>query len=129
MFHEVISAFLGNRVCRPGVVLGCQASVIYSYVAGSPTYTAPAGNTITVPIYLQETITGSSSSLINADGGLFGAGFSVNRASGSTASLTAIADAVSTNFVGGFSTPASGNGAARGACRELRTNRHHRNKC
>lgn len=115
-FHLFLAsaAFVGGLAFASAA----HASVIYSYVAGAPNYNASVGGTVTVPIYLKETITAPSTSVINADGGLFGAGFSVNRNSGGTASLTAIADSVATTFAGGFSTPAAGNGAARQALAE-----------
>jgi hypothetical protein len=43
-----------------------RASVTYQYVAGQGTYTTTQGNIIGVPIYLQETLTSGSTSLITA---------------------------------------------------------------
>ena len=84
-----------------------DASIIYSYVTSTPTYTVAPGGSVTVPIYLQEMLSGGSSSLISADGGLFSGGFSVTRAGtlpASPATLTTIAGSVSangSNFAGG----------------------------
>ncbi len=86
-----------------GIVLNVTPSVIYSYVTDKTAYTVSAGGTITVEVFLKETLIGGATSLIAADGGLFGAGFSVARASGSAA-LGGIAGSVvsnGSNFAGG----------------------------
>jgi hypothetical protein len=56
------------------------ANINYSYVPGQKTYTAGPGGTVNVPIYLDESLTGNSPSLLAADGGLASAGFQVSRA-------------------------------------------------
>lgn len=81
----------GNTKMRKGLlaaaVLGgtlffysdVKASVVYSYVTDQPSYTAAPGGTVTVQIFLKETVTGTDTSIITADGGMFTAGFSVNQ--------------------------------------------------
>ena len=67
------------------------ASVIYQYVADMPA-SAPPNSTVTVPMFLQETLTNGSASILsdpNQGNGLFGAGVTVTRASGSAA-ITAL---------------------------------------
>jgi hypothetical protein len=62
-----------------------RANVIYSYTTDSSKLTVAApGTLVTVPIYLTETLTAGSTSIINNDGGLFGAGVGVNNTAGST---------------------------------------------
>ena len=60
-----------------------HATVIYSYVTDASSYEAPPaspfGTLVAVNIYLQETLTGSSTSFIAANGGLYGAGAAVNE--------------------------------------------------
>jgi hypothetical protein len=51
-----------------------RASVTYSYVTDATNYTANPGATVTINIYLNETLTGSSSSFIQQQNGLFSAG-------------------------------------------------------
>lgn len=58
-----------------------RGSVTYTYETDQSSYTA-AGGTATVNIYLQETLTSGSTSLINSDSGVGAAGFSVNVVSG-----------------------------------------------
>src|SRR3954463_12019911 len=65
-------------VARPA-----RADVSYSYVSDQPFYILPAGQPATVKLYLLETLTGGSTSLIDADGGMFGAGLKVMRVNGS----------------------------------------------
>ena len=57
---------------------GAEASVVYSYVTNATSYTGTPGSTVAVNIYLQETLTASSTSFISAEGGLVGAGAGVN---------------------------------------------------
>jgi hypothetical protein len=56
-----------------------QAAITYQYVAGQATYAASPGQAVSVPIYLRETVTGASTSLIFSENGMFGAGFSVGQ--------------------------------------------------
>jgi len=62
---------------------GTQAAVTYQYVTDAPTYNiggvGAVGSTVNVRLFLQETVTGTDKSIINTDGGLFGAGVMVNR--------------------------------------------------
>ena len=50
-----------------------QASVDYRYIADQTSYAGLPGTLVTVNLYLQETVTGASTSLIFKEGGLFGA--------------------------------------------------------
>jgi hypothetical protein len=75
--------------CLP--IGAANASINYTYSTDSTTYSAAsAGATVTVNIYLNENLSGASSSLIVADGGLFGAGFYVNAISGNASTITTI---------------------------------------
>lgn len=60
-----------------------HATVIYSYVTDASSYEAPPGSPfgtlVAVNVYLQETLTGGSSSFIAANAGLYGAGAAVNE--------------------------------------------------
>jgi hypothetical protein len=91
-----------------------KAAISYqytTYTGGTPvtTYNATAGTPITIPVYLYEALTSGSSSLITADGGLLGAGFSVTQTTNTgTGMLTSAAGSVSSNgsnFAGGSSGP------------------------
>jgi hypothetical protein len=78
--------------------------ITYSYVpdpSTAPYTTNGLSSSITINVYLQETLTGGSQSLIAADSGLFGAAIAV-YASGSTVSLTSATN--STNFPNNVST-------------------------
>jgi len=50
-----------------------SAAVTFDFVAGQPSYSVAPGGTTPVPIYLRETLTGSSSSLLALEDGLFSA--------------------------------------------------------
>jgi len=56
-----------------------QASVDYRYIADQTSYAGNVGSLVTVNLYLQETVTGASTSLIFKEGGLFGAATVVTR--------------------------------------------------
>jgi hypothetical protein len=86
-----------------------RASVTYSYVTDQSQYDGPAGGTITVNVYLKETLTGNSQSILmpSNENGLFGAGFKVSEVSNSLPSpsiltkATANDDSASQQFNGG----------------------------
>jgi len=59
-----------------------RADVAYSYVTDQSAYNLSAPGTITVDLYLQEKLTGTSTSLIAADGGMSSAAASISRAAG-----------------------------------------------
>lgn len=65
-----------------------QAGISYSYVTDQTSYSGAVGTTLSVNVYLLETLTGSSSSLITANSGLAAAGAGINVATGSTGSST-----------------------------------------
>jgi hypothetical protein len=85
-----------------------QASISYQYVTDQATYNATPGQTVTVNLYLQEVLTGGSTSLINSDGGLYGAGVGI-QFSKSTTSRSSVPTDIQTNLSpigpgGGFGT-------------------------
>jgi hypothetical protein len=74
--------WLAAAVCGLALVPATHAAVVYDYVTDQSSYTAAkAGDVINVKVYLKETLTGGSTSVIAGDGGLLGAGFSVTRLS------------------------------------------------
>ena len=91
-----------NSVASAGTVI---ATPVYSYVSSQTVFTATAGQLLTLPVYLKETTT--SSSLIASDGGLFGAGFSIDVLTGGS-TLTGIAG-FAANFPGGGFSPSPSN--------------------
>jgi hypothetical protein len=52
-----------------------RASISYEYVTDQSTYTGNVGDTVTVSVLLQESVSGSSSSLLKSEAGLFSGGF------------------------------------------------------
>jgi hypothetical protein len=64
-----------------------QAAVEYKYVADQSTYAGNVGSLVTVNLFLQETVTGSSQSLIFKEGGLFGAATVVTRVNTGNATI------------------------------------------
>jgi len=54
------------------------AAIMYSYVTDAPVYYGNTGTTVTVNVFLKETLTGGSTSLIASEHGLFSAGAGVN---------------------------------------------------
>jgi hypothetical protein len=62
-----------------------SASVVYSYVTDASAYSGSAGGTVTVNVFLDETLSGSNkTSIINANNGLFGAGVGIQLSGTST---------------------------------------------
>jgi len=91
-----------------------RGSIVYEYVTSQSSYSGQVGQPVTVPIYLDEILTSGSSSLIAADGGLQGAGFSVTQTTtgAGAAAITSAAGSVTTNgssFSGGSSTSKASN--------------------
>ncbi len=74
-----------------------SAGISYSYVTGTSSAVqsnfsaTPGGPALTVDVYLQEVLTGGSTSLIHADGGLYNAAVKQSTFSGTTATITAAA--------------------------------------
>src|SRR5262249_7813552 len=56
-----------------------RASITYQYVTDATNYNVAAGTNITANVYLQETVTGSDTSFIAAQNGLFSAGFGTQQ--------------------------------------------------
>jgi hypothetical protein len=79
-------------LCWAGPAVQARADVIYQYVTDAPVYTATApGQTITANLYLQETLTGTSTSLIAPENGLDGAGLFVTPRGSLSSNGTTIA--------------------------------------
>jgi len=79
---------IGSFVClAAGLSAPAGASVIFSYVTDASSYNATPGSIVPVNIYLQETLTGTSTSYISANGGVTGAGagFNVQGTTGGSA--------------------------------------------
>ena len=79
-------------VLMAGLLLGplpANAAVSYSYTTDQDPHVALTGQQIPVKVYLLETLTGGSQSLINTDGGMLGIGLKVTRSSGA-ATLSAV---------------------------------------
>lgn len=96
---------------------GASAAIMYSYVTDQTSYSTTPGGSVTAIVYLEES--GAVSSLIALDGGLFGAGFSVTRAStglpANPSAINTIAGSVTSNgsnFSGGSFTIANGASAS-----------------
>jgi hypothetical protein len=62
-----------------------RAAITYEY---SETNTTDSSGVTTVNVFLNEILTGGSTSLVNGDNGLFGAGFGVNRVGTGNATIT-----------------------------------------
>jgi len=59
-----------------------RADVSYRYIADQSSYTGTAGSTVPVKLLLEETVTGTSTSIIFKDNGIFGAGVMLNSPTG-----------------------------------------------
>jgi hypothetical protein len=99
-----------------------KADISYQYVTdavsangGTITATTP-GQDIAVNIFLRETLTGTSTSLIAGDKGLFGFGVSLNTISGQGTTINAGAATINTTAFGGptATNPTTGNVASQG---------------
>lgn len=97
----ILSFLLANAV---------RGAVVYSYVALPSTLTLTPGTTANVEVYLQEALSGSNSSLVVADGGLFNAGVSVSAVSGNTANI--ISGNGDSSFAGPVSTTVTNSSAS-----------------
>jgi hypothetical protein len=72
-------AWLGALACGMAISQTSHAALVYEYVSDKSSYTAKPGDFINVLLYLKETVTGTSTSLITADGNMLGAGVGVSR--------------------------------------------------
>jgi hypothetical protein len=71
---------LMSLVVLGGLFAGrARASISYQYVTDATNYNAVAGTNVTANVYLEETVTGSDTSFIAAQNGLFNAGFGTQR--------------------------------------------------
>src|SRR5262249_8529129 len=95
-----------------------RADLSYQYVTHASTYTTSAGGTVTVNVFLQETFTSGTPTLIGPSGsekGLFSAGIAANLLTGS-ATITGATlnnNTASNPFTGG--TTGAGFGGTSGA--------------
>jgi hypothetical protein len=72
--------WLAVIVCGMAITPVSHGGIVYQYVTDSSNYTtATPGSTIDVKVYLKETLTSGSTSIITGDGGLFGAGMTLVR--------------------------------------------------
>ena len=69
-----------------------RGAVTYQYVTDFTSYTVAANGTLTIDLYLQETVNAGSVSLLTSEGGLEGAGILVSRTTGSL-SFAALSEA------------------------------------
>ena len=93
----VVLAVVG-WACSPA-----RADISYSYVTDQSTYNLTVGQAVTVSVYLQETVTNGSSSLINLDGGLYAAAMKASLSGSSSQLATISAVAYNANFASGSS--------------------------
>jgi MYXO-CTERM domain-containing protein len=77
-----------HAIAAAAVILGfltapaiAPAAVIYSYRTDQFSYSAGPGGTVTVSLFLRETVDGGSASVLAAQGGLFSAGVAAARTS------------------------------------------------
>jgi hypothetical protein len=82
-----------------------RADVSFLYVADVTTFSGASASTVTINVYLQETVS-KGTSYIASEGGLFAAGYQVTRTSGD-AYVSAQAGQIGPgqSFAGGFATP------------------------
>jgi hypothetical protein len=103
----VLTALLAGYLASPA-----RASISYNYVTDSTSNTAAANGTVTVNLYLQETLTGGSTSLINSppssNVGLFGGAVAVNVVSG-PGTISSVTLNTAPIASGGFGTGYPGN--------------------
>jgi hypothetical protein len=88
-----------------------RGDILYQYVTDQTSYSAAAGGTVTVQLFLKETLTLGSTSLINAEGGMFAGSVGLQQ-TGSVPANPTIISSISTNQnpigVGGGFGPDSG---------------------
>ncbi len=82
--------FLLAAVASLLVVRSASADINYSYV-GVVQGTVTGGTTVTVNMYLQEVVTGSSTSLIASEGGLYAGAVAIAQTAGSGTTISACA--------------------------------------
>lgn len=107
-------------LCSMLLAQAASAAVVYEYITDKPDYQANPGDTVNVAVYLHELVSGGSASVINSDGGLFGAGFTVLRQSGDGSLKTAAADVgLNTSDFGGLSAIGGHNGQGSASATEM----------
>jgi hypothetical protein len=118
-----IKSLLLLTLCWVGLAQPARAAIVYEFVTDQQNYTVNPGQTATVNIFLQETISGTSTSMIASLNGLYGAGFFVNQAGSSpTGAKPSPITAIAGNGTGsppnnfdGFTTPTLYTNATTGA--------------
>jgi hypothetical protein len=91
-----------------GLPLQARADISYVYVTDQSNYNVAAGASVTVNVFLQEILTGTSTSLIAQDGGMLSAAAAVALKSGTSATITtASANAATGNPTGSTNNPSS----------------------
>jgi MYXO-CTERM domain-containing protein len=65
-----------------------NAAVSYSYTTDQTDYAATPGQALNVKVYLLETLTGGSTSVVNADGGMLGVGVKGTKTAGPAGAST-----------------------------------------
>ena len=99
-----------------GLAAKARASVVYTYVTDQSTYSGSAGSIVPVSIYLQETLTGGSTSLITGNGGLFSAGAAFDATNpGSGEALVQSGTFVANSGFNGIVSPAYNQGTGNAA--------------
>ncbi len=78
-------AVLALALVCPGVA---EASISYQYVTDATTYSGTTGSTVNVSVYLQETVSGTSTSILAAQNGLFDYGIYVAGNTSATGAST-----------------------------------------
>ena len=104
MNRRIVSLFALVAVGLVGTA--ARASLVYQYVADISSFTAPAGTSVAINIYLQETFSGASTDLLLSKSGLRSAGFQLSRpgsVADGGATLTGAVDQTGAggNFAGG----------------------------
>ncbi|MDB5173166.1 MAG: hypothetical protein JWM97_3314 [Phycisphaerales bacterium] len=93
-----------SAVAAIGVTASHQANaaIVYSYVTDQTNYDVAQNTPVVVKLYLKETLSGGSTSLITSDGGMFAVGAEVQHASSAVAAPSKITgQATNTSDFGG----------------------------
>lgn len=89
MLRSIIAGFVGVVALSSPIL----ADVQYQYVTDASSYTVDVNTSLAAQVFLQETVTDGSNSILVSEDGLFGAGLSVSRSSSlptSPASITGV---------------------------------------
>lgn len=101
--------FVVAIIALASVPAGVMAQTVsYQYQTSQTNYNVTAGNSVTVNVYLVETITGGAQSLVSEYGGLFGASSHLTTVSNSFTTISGAADNVVSGKWGGVASGGSG---------------------